>query len=318
MGNKHPKKKEQVCKVCGAVFTNGGLRGHMNTHSTKPVTDVECKICGKPFNTRTIKGHMAMVHPKNGLPHPAVARIGKVWEGLTEEQHLARVKAARDSRFKNNDNAELTYLQRQMVLGSLLGDMNIHRQHKGVTDTAHPELRIAHSTDQRAYVQWKYELLKPIARDRGIYEFDQKTGFGKGFGTCRFETRALKCLEEIYDLTKDASGKKRVTEKWLNEIDHPIALAAWYMDDGSMAKGCVPWFAMGLSTDDEVGIMQAWLLKKWGIDTTYRRDKGNYNDNTYAIVTVAYDSRDKFFELVRPYTIPSMEYKLSKCNTVEN
>jgi DNA-directed RNA polymerase subunit RPC12/RpoP len=172
MGHKHPKNKEQVCKVCGAVFTNGGLRGHMNAHRTEkrsPTKPQTCEICGKTFTNGGLSGHMSVSHPKNGVPHPGAVKLTKVWEGLSEEDHLARARMLRDSRFKDLDDIQLTKTQEQMILGSLLGDMAIWRQHKGVTGTSNPELRISHSTKQRDYVMWKYDILKNIAR-REPYE----------------------------------------------------------------------------------------------------------------------------------------------------
>jgi hypothetical protein len=265
------------------------------------------------FTNGGLGGHMANSHPKNGVPHPGAAALKNVWNGLSDEDHAARVKVGRDSRFSDLDDIVLTKTQEQMILGSLLGDMNIWRQHKGVSGISHPELRISHSVKQREYVWWKYEILKNIAR-KEPYEIIQKTGFGAGLGSCRFETKSLKCFEPIYDVVIGKDGKKHITQEWLDKIAEPIALATWYMDDGS--RGCgngdriKPWFAMGLSTDNEVSIMRHWLDDTWGLKTSYRRARGYYNENTYAILQISLRYREKFKNIIETNVISSMRYKV--------
>jgi len=126
----------------------------------------------------------------------------------------------------------------------------------------------------------------------------------------RFESKSLNCLNQIYDIVIDCNGKKNITDKWLNLIDDPVAIATWYMDDGSSQNGKYPWFVMGLCTDQEVNTIQNWLQSIWGLETTCKRSKGYYNDNTYAILHISKDSVGKFKQLVDPFIIPSMRYKI--------
>jgi hypothetical protein len=267
-----------------------------------------CKLCGRTFETGGgLGGHMSISHPKNGIPHPGSAKLSKVWEGLSDEDHSMRVRTARDSRFKNLDDIELTPIQEQMILGSLLGDMCIWKQHKNKTGTSNPELRISHCSDQRDYVMWKYDMLKNISR-KEPYEFIQKIGYGAGNGTCRFETKSLRCLNPIYDVVIGTDGAKHITQRWLNKITNPIALASWFMDDGS--KGL--WFAMGLTPKNESDIVVDWLHKVWDIDSKITYQTNNTTDNLYTILTIIKnnDSKIRFRELVRDYIIPTMQYKL--------
>jgi len=314
MGNYHRKNEVQTCKICGMTFTNGGLRGHMNIHRTEKaaLTPQTCKICGKSFGCGgALGGHMSISHPKNGVQHPGAAKLSKVWEGLSDEDHLARAQMTRDSRFKGNDDIALTKIQEQMILGSLLGDMCIWRQHKGITGISNPELRISHSSKQRDYVMWKYDILKNIAR-KEPYEIIQKTGFGAGFSAVRFETKSLSCLNPIYDVVMGEENEKHITQEWLDMITDPIAIATWFMDDGSLGRtgrGC-QWFALGLSTDNEVDLIQSWLNDVWSLKTSYTRSTGTYNDNTYAILSILAVSRNEFNRIIIPHIIPSMKYKV--------
>lgn len=295
-----------TCKICGKEFSyKGGLGGHMKYHHPKNPVQI-CKICGRTFDNGGLSGHMSVSHPKGGVPHPGAIKLTKVW-GTTKEEYDARMKLTRDSRFKYLDDIELDEFQRQMILGSLLGDMSIWKQHKGVSGTSNPELRISHSTKQKDYVMWKYDILKNIAR-KEPYEIIQKTGFGVGFGSCRFETRSLRCLNPIYNLVVGEDGKKHITQKWLDQIADPVALAVWYMDDGGYGG---VWIAMGLTLKDELSVVANWLQDKWKLDSRITYSKSGYNDNMYAILRMSSkDGRYKFRELVRPYVIPTMKYKL--------
>ena len=274
----------------------------------------KCEQCGKEFEkSQEYASHVGLEHPKLGVVRYQFTKEDNPWNNLTDEEHVARSEMIRSSKFAHLDNITITDLQKQMIFGSLLGDMCIWKQRSGVRcRMARPELRISHSTKQRDYVMWKYEILKNIAR-KEPYEFIQKTGFGAGFGSCRFETRSLNCLEPIYSVVIGKDGKKHVTQEWLDQITNPIALATWYMDDGSKGSGfrIKPWFAMGLATEQEVNIVQEWLRNTWGIETNYNRATGYYNDNTYAILSITLGYREKFIQLIKPYIIPTMEYKIN-------
>jgi hypothetical protein len=312
MSTHHPKNPS-TCKECGEIFlTPGHLAAHVvNTHVKNQV----CKLCGKEFPNGGLGGHMTTVHPKDGIPHKGTENFRHIWEGMTEEEHTARSDMLRASKFSHLDDITITDFQRQMILGSLLGDMAIWKQGKKTTKygLANPELRISHSTKQREYVMWKYEILKDIAR-KEPYEFVQKSGFGVGFSSCRFETKSLPCLNSIYDVVVGKDGKKHISQEWLDQITHPVALATWFMDDGSRGGDYFrPWFALGLSTDSEVEIIREWLIDKWGLTTRYYREGGSpssYNENTYARVYISNIDKEKFKRIIQPYIIPSMIYKI--------
>jgi hypothetical protein len=302
-----------TCKICGIVFTvPGGLGSHMrNVHPKNPTET--CKVCGKVMKSGALGGHMSVAHPKGGVPHAGAEKLKHVWDDLGKEDHVARADMMRASKFSHLDDITITEFQRQMILGSLLGDMVIWRQGKNTTKygKSNPEIRVSHSTKQREYVMWKYEILKDIAR-KEPYDILQKTGFGAGLSACRFETKSLPCLNPIYDIVIGKSGKKRISQEWLDQIINPLALATWYMDDGSRGgkEKFSPWFALGLSTDEEVEIIRCWLVDKWGITTNYRRDPSYYNENTYAILQIARESRKEFVHIIEPFIIPSMRYKI--------
>ena len=91
-------------------------------------------------------------------------------------------------------------------------------------------------------------------------------------------------------------------------IDHPIALAYWFMDDGTnsgqIATNCFSF--------EEVKLLSNWLENKFGIITTIHK---NLRDYTLYIVA---SSRFEFENLISPYIIPSMKYKLKFSEIAES
>jgi len=275
-----------------------------------------CKLCDRSFPTCSgLGGHMSISHPKNGTPHSGLAKLKGVWETLTMEERILKSTKIRDARCCGVDSSIITEFQRQVIFGSLLGDMSITKHKHNTPYVDHsinlPRIRILHSSKQKDYVRWKYEILISIARTEP-YEILQVGGFGDGSYSCRFETLSLPCLNPIYDIVIGESGKKHISQEWLDQITDPIALATWFMDDGSRGggRGFYPMLSLGLTTDEEMFILQEWLIDIWELRTNYRRIKTGYNDNTKVNLRIFPKDIEKFRQLIEPYIIPSMRYKI--------
>jgi len=118
---------------------------------------------------------------------------------------------------------KLTRIQSSLIIGTRLGD--------GTTRCKrNPLLEINHGHAQRAYVDWKRQVLSwmvgtgPKVRCSG----------GQGRLAYRFTTLSLPDLRPFYDLFY-TEGKKIVP--WLSLT--PLALAVWFMDDGSKSYKAV-------------------------------------------------------------------------------
>jgi len=180
-----------------------------------------------------------------------------------------------------------------------------------------PRITVRHCLDQQEYVMWKYYQLQnlvitpPKARRNG--------GFGEF--VMDFNTRSLPCLISIHDLVKKC-GKRCVTQDWLNLITHPIALAAWYQDDGSITKtynktrtkiyGHTISISMGWKTLEQTMMIQQWLKNKWGIHTLiYSWEKEN------ALHIHKKQEVEKFINLIKPYVeCETMKYKINNSFTI--
>lgn len=195
----------------------------------------------------------------------------------------------------SKEHHELSKIQKQMILGSLLGDLNISKPKK------HHEtckLSIVHSLKQKELFLKKVEILNEFMGNYKEYSYvDKRTN--NTYYTIRGNTKSHKVFNEIYNILY-IDGVKTITYKYLDMIDHPIALAYWFMDDGTN-RGQIATHCFSLN---EVNILSDWLKNKFDINTTIQKQLNNY-----VLYITAY-SREKFDKLIYPYVVPSMRYKL--------
>jgi predicted nucleic acid-binding Zn ribbon protein len=193
---------------------------------------------------------------------------------------------------------ELTDLQKQFIYGSLLGDLCV-RKPKGKVRNAY--MTVSHCLEQAEYVQFKYLLMKNFVRK------PPKAVQNKGWGTriVRFNTLSHPAFTEIYDICYP-KGRKAVSLSWLSQVDSPLALAIWYMDDGSLGKEAkmrISTYGFGKEGNH---ILQDWLKNRWHVNSRIVQD---IRGRGFYLAFLAKD-RDRFFSLVRQYIIPSMRYKI--------
>lgn len=190
-----------------------------------------------------------------------------------------------------------------MILGSLLGDMNIGKPRKH-----HPTCRLAlvHSTKQRELFMKKVEILGEFMGDYKEYNYlDNRTN--NTYSTIRGNSKSHKVFNDIYNKLY-INGVKTITQEYLDMIDHPIALAYWFMDDGTNS-GQIATNCFSLK---EVQLLSSWLKSKFNIETTIHKSLKDYT------LYIKACSRLEFDSIICTYIIPSMKYKLKFSEIVES
>ncbi len=194
--------------------------------------------------------------------------------------------------------------QFQVVLGSLMGDGNLspnRRDRNGV------RFRMGHGAKQVEYLQWKTELLGNISHSVHTN--------AKG---ARFvDLTPLPELAELQRAVYLGGGKKFISEDYLKALT-PLALAIWYMDDGSFSvrsKGLQQRTAGGsgrmeicveaMSAGSQLRL-QDYLRDTHDLDVRLRHAGAAGK----AVLTFSTAASEKFQEIVAPYMAPSMEHKL--------
>jgi hypothetical protein len=201
----------------------------------------------------------------------------------------------------------LTFRQKKIIYGSLMGDCG---------KMSPSSIKMKHSLAQKDYVEWKFEELKEHVTERGLQiESNYSKERDVTYEYAWFYTHANTDIEEI--VTKFYKPNKQVSMGVLNELD-PLSIAVWYMDDGSTDRGHVSPGARdvaSLCTDSftlaECEMIVQWFGEKWDIKSYTRLRKRDADDpvEKYRII-FGTDETAKLFDLIRPYVIPSMMYKL--------
>jgi hypothetical protein len=121
-------------------------------------------------------------------------------------------KIKQNERYKDY---EMTNIERNIIIGSLIGDgtLSIYGRSKNAC------YRENTGPNQIEYRKWKAENLKNL---------DFKTNT---YGAIYSPSHPI--YTELYKLFYP-NGKKILTEKNLNLLNHPIGLACLFMDDGSL------------------------------------------------------------------------------------
>ena len=191
----------------------------------------------------------------------------------------------------------LSTQQLQLVLGTLLGDASMGFQ------THYPRYRTNHGMKQKEYVLHKARIMQNYINSPPV--ITPNLGYGKW--SCSFDTVTTPIFEFIRTLCyKKIEGKymKTITQEWLNYLTWE-GIAYWYMDDGSLGKSN----ALHIHTEgfsmDKTAILSQWLALK-GIQTKITMAK-----KKYYILMMNQENLYKFVEQIRPYIIPSMQYKIA-------
>lgn len=182
--------------------------------------------------------------------------------------------------------------QEQIILGGLLGDGCIIQR-----NSRNCEYKETHSVHQLDYINWKQVKL---------YPFIQRVTIGHKGQDAFIKSVALPQLG-FYRGAFYPADKKIVPVESLQWLDD-LAVAVWYMDDGSITK---QWRTIRLATCaynlGNVGMLQGWLATKYGVLSYIRMDRG-----IYPTIEIQRQSNDKFLSVVEPHIIPSMRYKLGQ------
>ena len=214
-----------------------------------------------------------------------------------EVEILSHIFTARKNQF-------ITVSDRQMEIlaGGLLGDAYISKR---------GAIQIEQGANQKEYLFWKHKELKSIVSGKISRVFRKKKS-GATFSSYRFFSKQYfrPWRQVMY-----RSGRKIIPASVL-ELITPLSLAVWYMDDGSKKNN----YSVIISTDgfskDSLKKLRTMLQEKWSINTrvVFKTTAGK----KYGRLTIGSYDLVRFFELIRPYIIPSMKYKISDPVTTQS
>ena len=180
----------------------------------------------------------------------------------------------------------------------LLGDGHLETQNQGKTY----RLKVEHSMNQKEYVEWLYEHFKNLVRT--VPKEKMKMLGRKQHTSYSFTTYSLGIFR--FYAQQFYVGRKKVIPKLISTLLDPVALAVWFMDDGSQKSVRHTTYiihTLGYSKQD-LDRVKSVLQEKFGINVGVHRQYDRWRLYIYS------DSADTFRKLIDPYVIPSLKYKL--------
>ncbi len=191
----------------------------------------------------------------------------------------------------------LSALQRQIVMGSLLGDGSlspVRREARAV------RLRLGHAAKEISYLVWKASFMANIPQ----------TQWTSAKGARFVDTTPL---PELYPLYREVyrDGGKHFSRQYLDSLTD-LGLAIWVMDDGNLtlrnkAKSQGRYDIVVQAMDEETRVTVAeWLTQRLRVPVTVDpRGRGQ-------IAHLRFDQAGsrRLSALMAPYVPPSMEHKL--------
>ena len=183
--------------------------------------------------------------------------------------------------------------QKNILIGSLLGDANIHLKGK--------ECRVffKHSINQLSLLEWKRKEFDGIT-GMMINEFQQKVK-NKQYKFAQFVTLTHSALTELHAMFY--RDKKKVVPKSIEKIlVSPISLAVWIMDDGAKDNAGLTIQTHSFKSS-EVRRLIAVIKNNFNLITTLRKNKGK------SIIYFPQSEIKKLWSVVGKYILPEYRYK---------
>jgi len=218
---------------------------------------------------------------------------------LNKSPNAIKIKAFRCGmgKLKARKDIQLSHKEDQILLGTLLGDTYCRIK----KSCKHALIEGAHCKYQEPYLLWKVNCLKN-------FQFNlRRTKIGNLF----FESKQYPCLND-YHILFYKNGKKEVSIDILDKLD-ALALAVWYMDDGTYRKRdknsrlCTNGF-----THAENKLIQEWFKTKWDITAkiAQSKDPKRHPGKIWYFLQFNATETRKLIAIIQDYIHPLMNYKI--------
>lgn len=198
-------------------------------------------------------------------------------------------------------------LMYEFLTGCLLGDSYVGYASSTKNSQkiyAMPAIYFRHCDAQHEYLNLKYKLMSNFCSSakprscKGGFDTDQ----------WQFQTRTSVAFDSIFKLFRPKNVSKQIPSN-IGDYLTPMALAVFYMDDGSYApttikqRSRVMFHTQGFKENEVRGLLNA-LTKKYNITGRI----GNYGKGPQIEVTASGTAR--LFSIIAPYIPTCMHYKI--------
>ena len=199
------------------------------------------------------------------------------------------------------------------IIDFSLGDGGIY-----YINTKLPIYQETHSAKQIEYINHKKDILSNLGYDMSTYEYDVKE-----YRCVRIRSKTHKDFDTAHKWIYN-KNRKSIDKALLHQLD-ARSLAYYYMDDGDVNKkhtviDNIKYTKAGhyrLATHNmsinELELFRLWLLEQFNIQSNkYQQGNG------YRLYISRTESKDIFREIIKPYIVPSMMYKINIPHTYKD
>lgn len=194
---------------------------------------------------------------------------------------------------QKKSSLKLSDQQRETLVGLLLGDAHLETQNRGRTY----RVKFEYSTPHSEYANHLYDLFREWVFTPPQNKVDD-THDNIWFQTVSHPSFRF-YAHQFYD------GKTKVVPKNIHRLLTARGLAYWYMDDGSVksreSKGVI--LNTQCYTRNEIANLIS-ALKRFNLECSEREQKEGLQ------IYISGASFDVFRNIVDPYVVPSMRYKI--------
>ncbi len=192
--------------------------------------------------------------------------------------------------------------QFDVIIGSLLGDARLECRSIGKRHAITARLRIHQSEKQKDYVFWKYKTFQNLVSEgpkRINVWHDAKRN--KDHYSWYFHTKTSEEFGLLHPYFYD--GRVKIISDAILNVLTPRAMAVWFMDDGSNVGKSFTLSTHCFLEDEQLRILK-FLQNRYGIVGTLVKDRTKFK------IGVGRHEYQKFKEIIKPYIIPLMIYKI--------
>ena len=191
--------------------------------------------------------------------------------------------------------------QLDVIIGSLLGDARLECRSVGIRYPITARLRVHHGEKQKGYVFWKYEVLKNLVSKEPQKSLWNNPKRNLHEISWYFHTKSLREFGVLYHYFYKNSVK--VLHRNIFDMFTPQMLAVWFMDDGSNIGGSFTMNTHSFSKEEQMRIVD-FFKGCYDITATVIKDRTKFK------LAIGRNEYAKFMDIVQPFIIPSMTYKI--------
>lgn len=216
------------------------------------------------------------------------------------------------------------------IIDFTLGDGSLRKpgDNQGVS------MKLEHSIKQREYLWHKVETLRNLGLSHGKEVIQTRHVKGKEYQVVSYRFNTHPSLDTAYKWCYNG-GRKTIDKALIRQLD-ARSLAYFFMDDGSGPKTYVSKSKVNgvryeytypepkierytLSTYnctlDELHLLQDWILSEFNVKTNIRVDSRSKTCYNAYLSIAGVEEKDKFRNVIKPYVIPCMQYKIEGAHT---